>query len=316
MKNLLFAFTLFLLLGCSRDDLSSSTPGVPEHLEFQIVTNVADQQLNQAIGFLGSADDNVLYYAYRSQPDDNAEKIVKYDVSSNSFSGVIYPLQDFVTKELHIVNNDLVVVGGQFVNIYPLSLTESPFTFSHGFQLTRYGSVLADDEIYIFGGDLGGVDADKIKRVDLANGRLETIATLPEPRFWAHGEVVGTKLYIFGGMQQFAGTVNIAEPEIYIYDFSDGSITTEELPDEIHRSFTATYEHLIFVAGQQWFGNDIKLLFGVYDTQTDTFTEVTTSLAEEDGDTIYGMTTIGNQLYIMYGPGNEELGYTIQRVNL
>ena len=75
----------------------------------------------------------------------------------------------------------------------------------------------------------------------------DIIATMPNAKTWASGEIVNNKLYIFGGQAEWLNTR--AQSSIFIYDFADESFTTLELPEIISRSFTAVHGDKILVAG-------------------------------------------------------------------
>jgi len=290
----------------------------PNAHDFQFVTDIESTTigLEQAAGFTGSMASNSLYLAYRAtvSPGVMPERVVRYDMDDGSFATIDFLNSDFVTKELHIINDRLKVVGARFVNTYPLDLASEPESVPHNLTITRYGSSVVDDNVYLFGGDLlfpvgqpelPGPNADKVYRHDQATGQLHEVGTLPEPRYWAHGEIVDGKLYVFGGRQVFATTV--AEDDIFIHDMTTGENQTLKLPVPMHRTFAARYGQLIYVAGYQEIPNadpaltQIETTFGVFDTEANTFTVISNNLAMSGKKTVFGLTIVGNELYALIG---------------
>lgn len=300
---------MVILTSCSSDDEG----GVPSNFNFQVIAEIEADLLDQGSGLLGSTDQNSVYVAHRSSRNSNAERIIKIDLTSNSFSDRLFSQVDFVTKRMHVQDNGLVVVGGTYVNTYNLNISETPQSVEHGLRLTRFGSFMYDNEIYIFGGDLDIADADKIKKWNESNNTFETVATLPERRFWTNGEVVAGKLYIFGGQQDFAN--GFGEDEIYIVDLEDFSIETMRLPEDYNRVFVTTIGDNIFVAGQVWRTDEIVTRLGYFDTINETFQEVSFNLDDDGVNSIFGLTSVGNRLFALHRVG-EGTDYTLQEIRL
>lgn len=293
---------------------------VPTTLQYSFVTDIVSTAigLEQAAGFTGSMASNSLYLAYRastgSVPGIQPERVVRYDMDDASFTTIDFNQSDFVTKELHIINDQLKVVGAQYVNTYPLDLGSAPESVPHNLTITRYGSSVVDDNVYLFGGDLQyqvgtptepGPNADKIYRHDQATGELHEVGALPEPRYWAHGEIVDGKFYVFGGRQAFIA--DAPEDDIFVHDMTTGENVTLKLPSPMHRTFAARYGHLIYVAGYREFPNadpaltTIETTFGVFDTYTQTFTVIPSSLTFTGKQTVFGLTIVGDHLYVLVG---------------
>ncbi|NND62247.1 MAG: hypothetical protein HKN48_03530, partial [Flavobacteriaceae bacterium] len=268
-----------------------------------------------SVGMTGSYADNSMMVVTR-EPEGNAsgpEKIFKLLLDTNTFEFNEYLNADFVTKRPHIINGELIVVGGRFVNIYPLDLSGDPVTYEHlanPIGLTRFGSAVVNDDIFIVGGDLDeDINGDKVRKFNPETGQLDEFATLPQPRFWAESEIVNNKLYIFGGQQVFVGSETVVETTSYIVDLDTGNVDSFELPVELFASFTARIENLIYVSGQirddtdgDGIPDDYNIYFGVYDTNDDSFTEISTNLDDSDlATTVYGMTLFNDKLYVVYG---------------
>lgn len=300
---------------------AAETAFVPSTFDFEFITDIAGTAigLEQAAGFTGSMASNSLYFAYKAfegaTSAEYPERVVRYDIDDGTFTTQNFINVDFVTKELHIINDELKVVGARFVNTYPLDLGSQPVSTPHNLTITRYGSTVVDDNVFLFGGDLNfppgspagtGPNAQKIYRHDQVTGQNIEVGELPEPRYWAHGEIVDGKLYVFGGRQAFI--TETAEDDIFIHDMTTGENQTLTLPTPLHRTYAARYKHLIYVAGYREIPNadpalsTIETTFGVFDTHDNTFTVIPSSSVDFTGKkTIFGLTIVGNQLFILYG---------------
>ena len=92
------------------------------------------------MGFTASAPENSLYIANRngSAVLNAPEHIQKYNLGNGKFTEISFEQTDFVTKELQIVNDQLLAFGGQYVNKYNLDLGSQPETHLNGYSfLTR-----------------------------------------------------------------------------------------------------------------------------------------------------------------------------------
>jgi hypothetical protein len=312
---------------------AGETTFVPATLDFEFLADIESSKigLEQAAGFTGSMASNSLYLSYKAilGANPNPERVVRYDIDDGTFTTRDFLHNDLVTKELHIINDELKVVGGQFVNTYPLDLASEPVSVPHDLFLTRYGSTVVDDNVFLFGGDLElpagappdtpGPNADKIYRHDQASGQLQEVGALPEPRYWAHGQIVDGKLYVFGGRQTFINEVG--EDDIFVHDMASGENQTLKLPAPMHRTFASRFGHLIYVAGQRHVINadpalsTIETTFGVFDTHAGTFTVIPSTLGFAGKTTVYGMTIVGSTLYILYGTVNVTT-FSIYRASL
>lgn len=281
-----------------------------------------------APGMVGSNSTNSIFIVTRESDMNsgtgiNPERVTKLDISSNVLTDQLYFQSDFVSKQIHIVDNQLKVIGGQFINTYDIGLQSEPTTTSYDGQiaLSRHGSAVIDDEIYIVGGSLGDTQnlGDEIFKWDDINNTLTQVAIMPETRSGARAETVQNKLYIFGGTEEFVGQE--AKNTVFIYDLVTEQITTEVLPTGLHFTYTAKQENLIYVAGQiktftedaDGDGNpdgfftqlDNEPYLGVYNTQTKEFTELNTDLLSPESETIHAMTVMNGKLYVLYGQFQE-----------
>jgi len=266
-------------------------------------------------GMIGSYTENSFYVVTREDDlvDGNGvppERIVKFDISSGSVTENLYFQQDFVSKQLHIIDDQLIVIGAQFVNTYNLDLNGDPQTVSHGKSISRYGMAVQDDIAYLIGGDLNDdpmgnpIDADKIFGWNLDTQTLSNVATMPASRFGARGTIINNKLYVFGGSEDFYSQP--AFNTIFVHDLGTGDINTLNLPYEPNFTYVDKRENLIYVAGQIREEDPLNfdLRLGVFDTLTGTYTDIVHNLDDsDDNSTIYGMTTFNDKMYVLYGNG-------------
>ena len=286
-----------------------------------------------APGMIGSNSTNSVYIVTRESgmrgtADVRPERVTRFDFNNNTLTDQLFFETDFVSKQLHIIDNKLKVVGGQKINTYDLDLLSAPTTEPYGGQinLSRHGSAVKDDEIYIVGGSLasqgnqGGNDiGNEIYKWDDLNSSLNLIATMPEARSGARAEIIQNKLYIFGGTNEFTG--ESANNTIYIYDIETGVISTELLPTGLHFTYTGKQENLIFIGGQRISytddadgdGNpdgyltkiDNEPYMGVYNTLNNKFTELATNLSSPELETIHSMAVINGKVYVLFGQYQE-----------
>ncbi len=272
-----------------------------------------------APGMVGSLSDQSFFFATREDGFNtgtgNPERIIRFDLNTNLSTERLYFNSDFVTKQTNIINNKLYIAGGQRINVYdlklqndPVSLTDYTTALGQNVALSRHGTAVVDNTIYLIGGDLNGGLGDKIFMYDLAMETMTEFATMPEPRTGARAEIVNGKLYVFGGTESFLTPP--AKSTIYIYDLETRELTIENMPNPVLLTYTGKIENLIYVGGR----NDTQTtdengetvvdrepFLGVYDTATGTFTELETNLESPGTETIHSMAVFDNKLFVIYG---------------
>lgn len=266
-----------------------------------------------APGMIGSNSTNEIFLVSRVRVSDpntiTGELVQKFDLNNDAQENqIIFNKSDFVSKQLHIINNQLISLGGLNVNTYDLNLDENPTSMEHGKRLTRFGISVLDDDIYIIGGDIDTLENNKVFLWDIESESLQDFATLPEPKSGARGTIVDGYLYIFGGSEEFYGKnptnkilkINISEPD---------QIEVFEMNKAIDFTFVQKQENLIYVAGQvilefDEFNNPIlnESTIGVFNTLDNTYRELETNLInEDDSDAIRQMIVLNNKMYILFG---------------
>jgi hypothetical protein len=273
-----------------------------------------------APGMVGSLSDQSFFFATREAGFNNGtvnpERIIRFDLNTTNTTEVLNFNADFVTKQMNILNNKLYVAGGQRINIYDLKLQNEPVSLTdYGtalglqyFNLSRHGTAVTDNTIYLIGGNLDNTLGDKIFAYDLATETMTEFATMPEPRTGARAEIVNGKLYVFGGTESFLTPP--AKNTIYIYDMKTRELTIENMPNPVLLTYTGKIENLIYVGGRNQTQTtdengetifDQEPFLGIYDTTTKTFTELETNLESEGIETIHSMAVFDNKLFVIYG---------------
>jgi hypothetical protein len=265
------------------------------------------QQSNS--GLVGSYSDNSLYIAYRNDCNpDNRSRVLKYSIDNSNFVSRDDSFLDFFTRKLNIVNNELILTGGQNIYTYDLDLSAAPIITPHNAgSLSRFTTSTINNEIYVAGGALDAV-ADKIRKINSTTGALDIVATLPSPKVHAGSEIINDNLYIFSGREAFFDNAGVSTVS-YIYDIANGTFQTFQTPVALYNSYASKFQNLIYVVGDIQVDSDsdgtvddFNVWTGVYDTQTNQMTEIANDLDDSDqGSFIQSMTVFNNKMYITYG---------------
>ena len=268
---------------------------------------------------VGSLANNSIYISTREDGRQGPtglrpERIVKYDLTSNLSTEKLYFQSDFVSKQLIINNNKLLVVGAQKINSYDLDIIADPTSSQkyadelglQSFFVSRNGTAVNNNSVYIIGGSLGDETlADRIYKYDIISETMTEFAVMPETRSGARAEIVNNKLYVFGGSKKFFTPP--AENEIYIYDLNTAALTIETMPTAVDFTYAGRSGNLIYVAGNKFTwdtttsSSDEEPYLAVYDTDNGTYTELQTDLMSPGKESIHAMAVFLNKIYIIYG---------------
>ncbi|WP_339846026.1 hypothetical protein [uncultured Dokdonia sp.] len=271
------------------------------------------------VGFVGSYSDNSMFIAHRADCGgpigangfNLRSRILKFDIDSATITDEYSSFSDFFTRQLNIINNELILTGGQKVYTYDLSISSEPSEVPYEIDnvLSRYSTSVSGSDIYIVGGDLDEqVEANKIRKINTLTGDIEVVATMPGSKIHAGSEIVNDKLYIFSGRQKFNDNTTVTTAS-YIYNLSDGSFQTFDMPVALYNSYASRNGNLIYIAGdiqEDTDGNagtdNYDIWMGVYNTLTDEITEITHNLDDTDGFSyIQQLTVFNGKLYVIYG---------------
>ncbi|MDB3866116.1 hypothetical protein N9300_01410 [bacterium] len=270
-----------------------------------------------ATGMIGSSANNSLYIAMRkyvSGLPNEVENILKINLTTNNITEKIFNQGDFVTKRLHIRGNQLLVIGGQYVNTYNLDLSGGdPTSVSHGKTLTRFGMTVLDDNAYIIGGDYGlEEEAEKIFRWNIETEIFSEFSSMPEARFHSDGTIVNDNLYVFGGCSQSFDSYTASTTAYKININNPSSVETFEIDQVIKVAFVRRFQNLIYIAGETSIidanGQEtgVNPIVAVYNTSNNTYQKINTNLTNTSGfDTIHQMCIINGKMYIIFGGDND-----------
>ena len=289
-----------------------------ENLEFSEVLSFRSNNIEGgAPGMIGSYSDNSMYVVTRndSPSGERAEEIHKFDLTNNEQKAARFSNDDFISKQLHIVNNQLVVVGAKYINNYDSEVAEPLSTDEHGKKFTRFGMAVQDDNIYIIGGEfdpsnITSEKANKIYKWNLVTKTLTEFATLPAARFGARATIVNDKLYIFGGSTEWFVGTNLNE--ILVTSLSDPSNwEIYYMTEEMQFTFVNKYQNLIYVAGKSGGFSDSEdkttnSFIGVFDTNTNEYTAIDNNIdtfKTVERDAIQQMCLFNGKMYVLYGSG-------------
>ena len=301
-----FLGVLALMSGCNNNDDDGGGEPRPVLYQFREVAVVEGFNLRQATGFIGSAEHNAIFVAHREiNPNTgfSSERVIRIDLATGAATSRYFDREDYVSKRMHIRDDELIVIGGSFFNTYSIDLQDNLTNVRHGLSITRFGSALYNDQVYIWGGDINELNSDKIYRWNEDAQTFDQIGTLPGPTTWAQGEIVDGRIYIFGGREEFESQA--AHDLIYIHDLESGITSTQRLPGPVPRTFTVNGDGVIYVAGQTWDTNpnteDLDIFFGIYSPGLGLFDEIPTNLSDEGWLSVNAITRIEDKLYFLYG---------------
>ena len=281
---------------------------------------IIETDLIGAPGMIGSFADHSVLISIREDrlantPGQSPERIIKLNLNDNSVSDYLYQQPGFASRPCLVVGDQVFVVGGIKTNVYDrLDLNAAPTSLEYpqGTVFSRHGTAVLSDDIFFIGGTLGNTpeaeeNRRKILKFNINTHAFSEFATLPEPKSGARSAIVDDHLYVFGGSENYFGS--IPTKTIYKVNLQDGSqIQTFEMNKEIDFTFVQEVEHLIYVAGSQLIrdANGITIgrepTVGVFDTMTNTYEEIPTNLMNTTGlETIHQMCILNNKMYIIYG---------------
>lgn len=273
-------------------------------------------------GLIGSYSDNSMFISVTFNDNENVrfERIIKYSPDTNTIQQHDFSQQQFITKKAHIINNELIVIGGQYINTYDnLNANSDPISsVEHGLGITRFPTTVINDNIYIVGGDTENppLQGNKVRVFNKNTNTVDIVGTLPGPKIYSGTEIVNDKLYVFSGRQYF--TQETAETTSYIYDLNTGNSTTFDIPQALFTCYASKNQNLIYIAGESRDANGNRgIYFGTYNTQDDTFTEITHNLDDSDEfSSIHQMTVFNNKIYVLYGiDGNTDFSIMEASIN-
>jgi len=316
---LLFATTI-LLFNCesNNEDLISEPISEPEEelvlvssLLFQEVYSFEDNLLGGPhIGMTYSSNNNSLFITCReNEPSGTTteEEAFKLNLDSYQLTRRNVTPGGFITKQLTIINDTLVSIGGTEIKFYDSNFEYAgEKSYGNNFTLSKFGIATHNNETYIIGGyRVDGTTSEnkKIRKLkgNITGNQFEEFINTPETMIGASGAVVNEKLHVFGGAlyEDWEAT-----NKIYIYPlntpqgYEEFSMTVKADVTFVHK-----YKEMILVAGHKGLYSGEKTSFvGVFNTNTNTFEEIETNLDSEGGTkAIHQMILKDDKIIILFG---------------
>jgi N-acetylneuraminic acid mutarotase len=263
------------------------------------------------IGMTNSTSENTLFISSReNEPSGNTteEEVFKLNLDTNQLIRKNTSPGGFITKQLKIINDQLVSIGGTELKIYDLNLQNEPSSieYQNNFTLSKYGVASDDTNTYIIGGyrvDTPTRENTKIHKLNINSGELfEEIIETPETMVGASGAVLNNKLYVFGGATYENPTEGTNK--IYIYHLDNSGIF-EELSMSVTAdvTFVQKYGDIILIAGHKGlYVGERTSFIGTFNTATNVFQEIDTNLNSEGGEkAIHQMIVKDDKIFVLYG---------------
>jgi len=263
------------------------------------------------IGMTNSTSENSLFISSReNEPSGNTteEEVFKLNLDTNQLIRKNTSPGGFITKQLKIINDQLVSIGGTELKIYDLNLQNEPSSieYQNNFTLSKYGVASDDTNTYIIGGyrvDTPTRENTKIHKLNINSGELfEEIIETPETMVGASGAVLNNKLYVFGGATYENPTEGTNK--IYIYHLDNSGIFGElSMSVTADVTFVQKYGDIILIAGHKGlYVGERTSFIGTFNTATNVFQEIDTNLNSEGGEkAIHQMIVKDDKIFILYG---------------
>jgi N-acetylneuraminic acid mutarotase len=263
------------------------------------------------IGMTNSTSENTLFISSReNEPSGNTteEEVFKLNLDTNQLIRKNTSPGGFITKQLKIINDQLVSIGGTELKIYDLNLQNEPSSieYQNNFTLSKYGVASDDTNTYIIGGyrvDTPTRENTKIHKLNINSGELfEEIIETPETMVGASGAVLNNKLYVFGGASYENPTEGTNK--IYIYHLDNSGIFGElSMSVTADVTFVQKYGDIILIAGHKGlYVGERTSFIGTFNTATNVFQEIDTNLNSEGGEkAIHQMIVKDDKIFVLYG---------------
>jgi N-acetylneuraminic acid mutarotase len=263
------------------------------------------------IGMTNSTSENTLFISSReNEPSGNTteEEVFKLNLDTNQLIRKNTSPGGFITKQLKIINDQLVSIGGTELKIYDLNLQNEPSSieYQNNFTLSKYGVASDDTNTYIIGGyrvDTPTRENTKIHKLNINSGELfEEIIETPETMVGASGAVLNNKLYVFGGATYENPTEGTNK--IYIYPLDNSGIFGElSMSVTADVTFVQKYGDIILIAGHKGlYVGERTSFIGTFNTATNVFQEIDTNLNSEGGEkAIHQMIVKDDKIFVLYG---------------
>lgn len=234
------------------------------------------------VGFKISQAQEALYLTNRSDLDGlGSQQAFRFDLNNGTLNTLEFTQQDFATKNIEFIGNQVASIGGGSFNMFSLDFTTIEETLGiEEHYSTSNGTAALDNNAYLFGGLING-DLDNMTLWDPTANSFTDLATTPFQLNDFDGEIVDQKLYIFGGWHSAPSNGDPGSDIVYIYDIDSNTFDQVALPLFLRETYTSVVENLIYVGALEPLDTDndgdIELVpfLGVFNTLNNSFQEIT-----------------------------------------
>lgn len=245
------------------------------------------------IDMISDPSQNSIYITYSADNGFN-ENILKLNVSNLNPFEITHPdLSE--SREIEIVNNEIYSISSNDLIKLDLNLNIISTTSYFG-NNTYYPRLIGyNNSIQLPRGLNNILEYDIITNTYNYPSPILTYMFQSKDRM--DGEIINDVMFAFGGRN----IVNIPPQltnEIEIYDYLTDIWSSESLPYNVSESFTDKYNNYIFVTGNK-LDNFSNGFLGVYNTDSHTYTPITTSI-DFSTKSIRGLTILNDNIYIAY----------------
>lgn len=258
------------------------------------------------VGFKVSQAQNALYVTNRNDLGQLGEqRAYRYDLNTDILGTLIFTEQDFATKNIEFIDNEIISLGGDSFEIFSTDFAAINKTLStQGNALISNGSAALDSEIYVFGGIVNG-GSDNLSIYNSTLNNFTDVATTPFELNDVDGEIVDQKLYMFGGWSSPDNT-STGSDVVHVYDLEENSFSQVQLPIFLKETYTSVVENLIYVGGFQAADIDDDGDFerfpylGVFNTLDGSFTEITLNIGDLlDNNRLVHLQVVSDKAYFI-----------------
>ena len=286
-------------------------PVLNSNLSFEDIYTFEDDLLGGPhIGMTYSSIYNNLFISCReNEPSGTTteEEVFKLNLGTYQLMRKNTSPGGFITKQLTIINDTLVSIGGTEFKFYDTNFEYiGNQTYGNNFTVSKFGIATHNNDTYIIGGyrvDGPSRENKKIRKLkgDITSNLFEEFINTPETMIGASGAVVNERLHVFGGAlyEDFEAT-----NKIFIYPLNNPQSYEEfSMTVKADITFVHKYGEMILVAGHKGLYETDKTSFvGLFDTTTNTFEEIKTNLDSESGTkAIHQMIVKEDKIIVLFG---------------
>jgi len=224
-------------------------------------------------------------------------------------TGMMYGKADFASVYLPESSQFLMIGGNRWRSITNeiTSLNAKDHTIKDfGLYPGNYrqaSAVLYKGDVYVFGGDMGGVWTNELWKLEVMNNEWTEIIPNDRPPSGRGGHVAKVykdSMYVFGG-----GRYNDYDPNVYRYDISENyweNITTTGGPKFLLGACSVSIKNKWYIFGgfNNWDGNQNNLWEFDFDTRKWALVE-TIGGYKPNGAYACGMDVIEDKIYLFGG---------------